>query len=163
MAEDVVIAKFRADLSEVQKQFEAYIKTLEKVDGKEKDTQDELNKTTRSAESVAKRRLVLIRQEEAELKKLEKARKQAFQPKELDDFNKKIKATQDRISTLRGETTGVGSTIKATFAGIGAGLAAAFSVDAILNFSKATVNAFIEAEENANRLKFAITTIGGDA
>jgi len=163
MAEDVVIARFRADLDQVRAEFDQYINTLEKVQKEEKDTQAETKKTATTAEQASKKRTQAIKAEEAELKRLSAARKNAFSVDEINGFNKKISETKDRIATLKGETAGVGSSIKSTFAGIGAGIAAAFSIQAVTQFAKASVDAFLEAEENANRLKFAITTIGGES
>lgn len=163
MADEVLIAKFEAELAGVKKQLDDYIASLENVQKEEKDTQKETTKTAGTIESSAKKRNAAIKAELAELTKLKAARKQAFTPEEIDKFNRKIAETQNRISTLRGGMQTTGAAIKQTLAGIGAGILAAFSIQAVTAFGKASVNAFLEAEESAHRLEFAVTQIAGEA
>lgn len=163
MAEDVVIARFQADLDQVRGEFEAYIKELNKVQGKEKETQEDIKKTGKTAETSAQKRSAAIKTELNEIARLRKARNDAFQPKAIDEFNKKISESQRRIQLLKGEAQGVGSSIKGVFANFAAGIAAAASTQAIINLAQQSIHAFLEAEENANKLKFAITQIGNES
>ena len=52
--------------------------------------------------------------------------------------------------------------IKNALSGIAEGIAAAFAVQKILAFAKESINAFVEAEAQTNRLKFAIENITKD-
>lgn len=162
MADEVVIARFQADISDLQKELDKYVKALEGVQKEEKDTQDQVKKTTTTETDAAKKRNAAIKAEINEIQKLKAARKQAFDPVVISGFTKKIQEAEGRIAALRGQTNNLGSSIKASLAGVGAGIAAAFSVGAVIQFGKASINAFLEAEENANRLKFAITEIGNE-
>jgi len=55
-----------------------------------------------------------------------------------------------------------GSEIKSTAIEIAGALGIAFGVQKVIEFGKESVKAFLEAEVNANKLKFAITKIGGE-
>jgi tape measure domain-containing protein len=159
MAEDVVLARFRADLDQVRAQFEGYIKQLERVQNEESDTQKATKQTATTAAEAARRRSSALKEEQAELRRLQIAVKQAFTPTAIEEFNRKINESKQRIATLRGETQNVGGSLKSVFAGVGAGVAAAFSVNAIINFSEAAVQAFAKLE--SSRLVFK--NLVGDA
>jgi len=55
-----------------------------------------------------------------------------------------------------------GSSIKEAASEIAVQLGVAFGVSQVIAFGKESVKAFLEAEVNANKLKFAITKIGGE-
>ena len=174
MADDVLIARFQAELDGITAEFEKYLSELKKVQKEEGETQADIKKTALTAEEAAKRRTKAIKAEEAEIKKLTQARKLAFDPKTIDSFNQKISESQKRISLLKGETesfgkgletrlSSVGSLAKSALIGVGSGIAAAFSISKIADFAKASADAFIEAEKNAQQLKFAITQVIGES
>jgi len=163
MAEDVVIARFRADLDQVKKEFDEYIASLEKVQKEEKDTQAEIKKSGDVAAVTSKKRTDSLKGTTTELKKVEAASKGAFNQKPLAEFNKGVDNTKENVKGLGGSFGGITQSIKGSLVGIGAGIAAAFSVQAVIQFGKASVDAFIEAEENAERLRFAITQIGNES
>lgn len=129
----------------------------------EKEQAKQSEKTAKTDQEVSKLRLANIKKEEAELKQLQAAKKKAFTVSEISDYNTKIAESQKRIAVLKNETSSFGLSAKNIFAGVAGGLAAAFSTEAIINFTQASVEAFLEAEKNAQRLKFAITTIGGES
>jgi len=129
----------------------------------EKDQEKQAQKTEVSQRDAAKLRIANIKKEEAELRKLEAAKKKAFTVGDISAYNSKIAETQKRISVLKNETSSFASSAKNIFAGVAGGLAAAFSAQAVINFTQQSVQAFLEAEKNAQRLKFAITTIGGES
>jgi hypothetical protein len=166
MAEDVVI-RYRAEVDDLVRQLERIEKAQEEIIDLEKEQSAEVKKSATSAEFAAKKRKQLLESEQKELIALKKARDLAFDPKKIDEFNKKIRESEKNIGLLTKQTTKeVGSvqSLLGSFAtGAGAALAAAFSVDAIIQFGKASVDAFLDAEKNAERLKFAITSIGGES
>lgn len=162
MADEVLIAQFRADVEGVKAQLDTYVKGLEQVQKEEKDTQKTTQETAKTSEEALKKRNNLVKQELVELKKLQDARKRAFTPESIDQFNRKIGESKTRLASLRGEANGLSTSIKSSLAGIGAGFAAAFSIQAVTAFAKQAVESFLEAEVSANRLKFAITQIGGE-
>jgi len=173
MADEVLVAQFRADVAGLKKQLDDYVASLEKVQKEEKDTQKEVTKTTETNKTAAQKRNQAIKAELAELDKLQAARKKAFTPEAINAFNKKIDESTKKIQALRGATQnvgagisktfdGVGNSIKASLSGVAAGIAAAFSVQAVIGFGKASVNSFLEAEESAHKLEFAVTQIGNE-
>jgi len=163
MAEDVVLARFTADLAQLQKDFDKYISQLQKVEDKQEDVADSTKDLATTAADASKKRTDALKKEEAELKRLQIEQKRAFDPKVIKTYNDRISESQKRISLLKGETSQFGSVAKSALAGVGAGLLAAFSVGAVSAFAKSSIDAFIEAEENANRLKFAITQVAGES
>jgi len=131
MAEDVVIARFRADLDQVKKEFDEYIASLEKVQKEEKDTQAEIKKSGDVAAVTSKKRTDSLKGTTTELKKVEAAAKGAFNQKPLAEFNKGVDKTKENVKGLGGSFGGITQSIKGSLVGIGAGIAAAFSIQAI--------------------------------
>lgn len=165
-----VIVRYKSEVDQAVDQIEQLAKAQDKITDAEKKQGKQSKKTAAAEEQATKKRLDNLRREEAELKTLQSLLKKAFTAKDIDEYNRKIAESQKRISLLKGEVTGASSVTQKlgsigtnVFAGIAAGAAAAFSVDAIINFSKASVNAFLEAEKNAQKLKFAITAINGES
>lgn len=167
MATEDVVIRYRAEVDDLVRQLERIEKAQEDIIDLEKEQSTEAKKSATSAEFAAKKRKQLLESEQKELAQLKKARDLAFDPKRIDEFNKKIRESEKNISLLTKQTTkevgSVQSALGSFAVGAGAAIAAAFSVDAIIQFGKASVDAFLEAEKNAERLKFAITSIGGES
>jgi len=163
MAEDIVLGKFTADFTELKKKLDGYVDNLQVVQKEEKKTGKEAEKAAETAESAAKKRNAAIKIEQAELKRLVLERKKAFDPKVIEDYNTKITESTKRISTLSGKTASFGASAKSIFANVGAGIVAAFSIQAVAAFAKASIDSFLDAEKTANKLKFAVTQIGGES
>lgn len=165
-----IIVRYISEVEESVAQIEKLAKAQDKITDAEKEQADQAKKTSITEEQATKKRIENLRKEESELKKLQAAKKKAFTVSDISDFNKKINESQNRISLLKNEISGAGSitskfsaTAKSAFLGIAAGAAAAFSTQAIINFSQESVKAFLDAEKNAERLRFAITAIGGES
>lgn len=163
MANEVILAQFEADLSKVRRDFEAYIKQLKEAEKAEDKLGNEAEQSAKQQQTAGQKRLALLKQEEAEFKRLVIAKRSAFTVTDISAFNQKINESKDRIRVLSGETSTFGSTLRSSLSGIGAGIAAAFSIGAITAFAQQSISAFIEAEENANRLAFAIKEIGKES
>jgi hypothetical protein len=165
-----IIVRYISEVEESVAQIEKLAKAQDKITDAEKEQADQAKKTSITEEQATKKRIENLRKEESELKKLQAAKKKAFTVSDISDFNKKINESQNRISLLKNEISGAGSitskfsaTAKSAFLGIAAGAAAAFSTQAIINFSQESIKAFLDAEKNAERLRFAITAIGGES
>lgn len=163
MANEVILAQFEADLSKVKKDFDEYIKQLQKAEKAEDKLGNEAEQSAKQQQTAAQKRNQLLKQEEAELKRLVIARRQAFTVADISAFNTKINESTQRIRVLKDESAGFGSSLKSSLSGIGAGFAAAFSIGSIIAFQQQSISAFIEAEENANKLAFAIKEIGKES
>jgi hypothetical protein len=99
-----VVTRYVADVSDFQaklKEVEASVKDVEQASVS---SQKKVNKEIVDAASKRKQ---LIKEEEADLKELEKRRKGSFSVKEIKEYNKSIAETKDRIKTLKGENGGL--------------------------------------------------------
>lgn len=165
-----IIVRYQSEVDEAVKNIDKLAQAQDKITEAEKD-QEKQAKETANAESIAtKKRLENLKAEQAELKRLTNEKKKAFTVKDISAFNAKINESQKRISVLKNEISGssgalnqFGSQAKNVFAGIAAGALAAFSTQAIINFASQSVKAFLDAEKNAERLRFAITAINGES
>lgn len=128
----------------------------------------EVDEATRKLELFAKENKDLTTSSTEASKAIDK------EAKSVDKLEKELTDTGKKLSSASKQTAGFGKTVNSTFSSIGAGvksfavgaaatLGAAFSIQAIVSFSKASIDAFLDAEKNAERLKFAITTIGGES
>lgn len=159
--EDVIV-RYRAEVDELERELNVIISAQTKIVKGEQAVGAETKKQVSTAEFAAKKRADLIKLETSELRKLAQIKKLAFDPKQIDQINQKIAQSQKNISLLKGQVSSFGSSATSIFQGIAAGLGTAFSVSAIVAFANRTVDAFLEAEDNANKLRFAITSIGGE-
>ena len=166
MAEDVVI-RYRAEIDELTGALKKIQVEQKKIAENEDKSNDEIEKSITTQELAAKKRKQLLELERKELQKLIQLRDLAYDPAKISAYNTQISKAQQNIKLLGGETEKSTNKAKTALQSFGAAaalsLGAAFSIDAIIQFGKASVNAFLEAEENANRLKFAITQVGGES
>ncbi len=165
MVEDKIIARFTADIEQYKSALIELESKLNKLSKTESKTEEDRKSLGATAASASQKRSAALKNEEAELKRLKVALKNAFTVTDIEKFNTAISKTKTNISTLKGEASGIGKSIgglKSQFGALGAGIAAAFTVDAIIQFGKASVQAFIEAEENATRLRNAVVGVAND-
>lgn len=166
MANEKIIATFTADIAEYKAKLQELEGALNQLSDEQKKTADEQKKSSAELASASQKRKVALQNEQAELKRLQAGLKSAFTVKEIDEFNRKIAQSKQNISTLKGEAGGIGKVtggLSQQFSGLGASIAAAFTVGAVIQFGKASVNAFIEAEENAQRLRNAVVSVAKDS
>ncbi len=160
---EVEILKFNAEFGDIQQRLKDLEAQLRKLGKAEEEVTTEQKKGVTEMLSASQKRKAALATEQAELKKLQASLKSAFTAADIDKFNKAITKSKDNIKLLKGETDlagkGIGG-LKSQFSGLGAGIAAAFTVDALIGFSKASIEAFREAEVNANKLRFAVEAIG---
>ena len=112
-----------------------------------------------------------INQLKTELQKVEVANKKVDDSakKAGKDLTKSYLDAANAAGKVQRETTGINSELKNTsliaqsannvFGQIAAGIGAAFTVNKIIEFSKASIRAFEESEAKTNRLKFALESI----
>lgn len=150
------------EVDQLTKELDAIILKQEEIVNLEKSQGVEAKKQVSSQQFAAQKRKQLITAEEQELRKLAQLQKLAFDPKQIQKYNHQIAESKNRIKLLQGELGGVQRTASGVFKNISGFIAAGFSLHLVSAFTKASVNAFLEAEENANRLKFAVTAIGNE-
>ena len=162
MATEDILIRYRADVSQLEADINGLIKQQEELVKATNENTTATNKAATSAQLAAQKRTQLLTLEEQKLKKLQEASKLAFDPAQIEKYNRQISESQRRIQLLSGEAEKSANTISNAFTGAAAAIAAAFSVDAIINFGKQSINAFVEAENASAKLRTTIVTLGGD-
>ena len=105
---------------------------------------------------------------EANLRSLKDDRQKAFDPKAIKEFNIQIAESERAINKLKSagvETKKGFDSFKAGLGDIAVALGLAFSVEKLVEFGKASVEAFKEAEKASKALEFAVKNVNkeGDA
>ena len=153
MATEDILIRYRADVSQLESDINKVIASQEELTQATKQQTQEITKAANAQELAIRRRNQLLNQEEKNLKQLKQAQKEAFDPDEIEKFNKKIEESNRRIGLLSGnakkQTQGIselGNVASGVFNRIAGLAAAAFSVDAILNFGKQAIDTFARLE-----------------
>jgi len=166
VAQEIVVS-YRAEVDKLTGELNKIIAQQEEIALLEKKGNLEVQKGVTAEQQAAKKRTELLKLEEAELLKLQKLRKLAFDPKTIKAYDDAITKSQRNIQLLGGKTRStlneVSNQVKSIGAGIATGIAAAFTITAITSFGKASINAFLEAQETAERLRFTITQINNES
>lgn len=138
MAQDV-ITRYRLDVDDMLRQLQIAVERIDKLEIESKAAAKGLDQVTKAADKL---------------------------DKELASTGKSTKQATDNVKgfakTAKSEFSGVGSAIKTIGDGLAASLGVVFSADAALNFSKASVNAFLAADKTANKLKNTILAVNGE-
>lgn len=167
MASQDIIVVYKAEVNQLTQRLDQIIAAQQDIIKGTEEANRTIAKGLTTQEFAAKKRAQLIKAEELEIKKLTQLKKLAYDPKLIEDYNKRIADSQKKIQLLGQQTAkslgGVNSVVQSIGRGLALGIGGALSADAIINFSKASVNAFLEAQKNAEKLKFAITQIGGES
>ena len=144
MATEDVVIRYRAEVDDLVRQLQKIESAQEDVIDLQNQQTKEINKATTTAEVAAKKRLQLLELEKKKLVELQRAKKLAFDPIEIEKYNRKIQESQNRISLLTNKASGFSSIVS----NIGVGIAAAFSVGAITQFTRAAIDAFARIESS---------------
>lgn len=176
MATEDILIRYRADVSQLEGDINKVIQSQEELTQATQQNTQAQQKAVTSAEFAAKKRAQLLDLEVQKLKQLQAAQKLAFDPKEIQKYNDQIASTQKRIELLGGTYQTAANKINKAqddinkgFDGtlnqlnkIGSAFGIAFSVEALVNFGRQAVNAFLDAEAASSKLRFAITEIGNE-
>jgi hypothetical protein len=162
MATEDILIRYRADVSQLEADLNKLIKQQEELVDATKANTDEQKKSLSAAEFAAKKRADLLRVEEEKLKKLRDAQKLAFDPVQIEKFNKQISESQRRIALLSDQTEKSAGAITQAFQGAALAIGAAFSAQQITAFAQQSINAFLEAEKASQQLRTNIVTLGGE-
>lgn len=165
MAEIIeIITRYTAEVAQYQKSVQDIIAEQKKFIDGQTAIQNNDKKTTSALILAANSRKKLLEEETKNLKPLESGLKTAFNVPQIKVFNEQIAKSKENIALLKGETEKTGnifSGLKDQLAGVGAGIAAAFSIGAIISFGKQSIQAFLEAEKSAKLLETAIKNVAG--
>jgi hypothetical protein len=169
MATEDILIRYRADVSQLESDINKVIDSQEELTKATKDNTQAQQKAVNSAEFAARKRAQLLEQEQQKLVKLREVQKLAFDPVRIEKFNRQIQESEKRISLLQGEVKDLGPSIQQSLNGvtnsiknIAGAFGVAFSLDAVVNFSKQAVNAFLAAEKSVDDLRDAIVVVGNE-
>lgn len=165
MSQDIVV-RYKAEVDDLTRQLNAVIDKQEQVTKGQKEGQIQVDSNISTQEAAAKKRLQLLKLEEAELKKLQALRKLSFDPKQIAAFDAQIAKAKNNIKLLSGEVNNLGkagSAFRTIGNSIAGTLALAFSVDVVNRFAQASISAFLDAQENADRLRFTIVQLNQES
>jgi len=169
MATEDILIRYRADVSQLEADINKVIDSQQELTQATQQNTQAQQKAVTSAEFAAKKRAQLLEQEQQKLLKLRDAQKLAFDPTVIEKYNSQIAASQKRIELLSGTyqqaANNVQNSNEQILGGInriGAAFGLAFTAEALIQFARQAVGAFLEAQEQADKLRFAVTSIGGE-
>jgi len=169
MATEDILIRYRADVSQLEADLNKLIDSQEQLTTATKQNTAEQTKAANSAEFAAKKRAQLLDQERQKLQQLQAAQKLAFDPTVIEKYNAQIAASQKRIETLGGsyqqaanQAQNSNQQILGGINRIGAAFGVAFTAEALVQFAQQAVGSFLQAQEQADKLRFAVTSIGGE-
>ncbi len=164
MATEDILIRYRADVSQLESDINKVIDSQEELTKATQDNTKAQQKAVTSAEFAAKKRVQLLEQEQQKLIKLKEAQKLAFDPAQIQKYNTQISESQRRIELLGGKYKEASQNISISNQQILGGLnriagafGLAFSIEAVINFAKQSVQAFAQAEKSVTDLKNTIT------
>ena len=169
MATEDILIRYRADVSQLEADINKIIDSQEELTKATNQNTQAQQKAVNSAEFAAKKRAQLLEQEVQKLEKLKKAQLLAFDPVQIEKYNRQIQESQRRIDVLEGKYQDAANTINISNQQILGGInrianafGIAFSVEAVLSFAKEAVNAFAEAEKSVSDLRNTIVLVSGE-
>lgn len=169
MATEDILIRYRADVSQLETDINKVIASQEELTKATQQNTQAQQKSVTASEFAAKKRVQLLEQEQAKLKQIKDQQKQAFDPTTIENYNNQIAQSQKRIDSLgnsyknASNQAQVGNQqILSGINRIGAAFGVAFTAEALIQFTQKAVGAFLEAEEQAQKLRFAVTSIGGE-
>lgn len=149
-----VETRYVFDNSEANRQFQELKREI-------RDVQDAENRSQKDFQTNAQKRAQLLKEEEQDLKELRRRRDQAYNVREIERYNDRIKQTERRVKNLRGEYGGLEKSNKSlvnSFQSVAAAVGVAFGLQEIKQFSIEAANLAGEAEG----IRAAFVNIGGN-
>lgn len=170
MATEDILIRYRADVSQLEVDINKVIQSQEDLTKATQQNTQAQQKAVTSAEFAAKKRAELLELEVKKLEKLKDAQKLAFDPVQIQKYNQQITDSQRRIDILGNTYQEASQTITVSNQQILGGLnriagafGIAFSVEAVINFARESVNAFAQAEKSVDDLRNTITLVAGES
>lgn len=170
MATEDILIRYRADVSQLEADLNKLVSQQEDLLDATKEQTAAMNKSVNAQAYAAKKRADLIEIEKKKILSFKDAQKLAFDPKVIEDYNKKIAESGRNIETLQGKVKDAGKSteeafnkVQNTLGNIAGAFGVAFSLDALVNFSKTAIEGFAEAEKSAKLLESAIVKLGGES
>ncbi len=149
MAIEKIVVQYEVETDKAKAEFNDLANTIvrgeQKIKESSKDTTEAIVKNQQTA---AQKRERFIKEEIQDLNELRQRRKQAYTVKEIDAYNKRIAETKKRVDTLKtasGKLKKETSLLSGVFKQVGVAIAAAFTVDRVINFTKESVRLAAQA------------------
>ena len=155
MAERIVV-DFIAEVDEYNRQIDEAVQSTEEL---EKAAVQGGKKTETSYQNAARKRAVLIEKEKRILKELRKSNRLAFDPKTIDQYNRKIRESEGRLKSLESTGKNAGKGISSAFTSLAGGLGVAAAGAAVFTLGKKAITAAAEYEQ----LEVSFATFLGSA
>ncbi len=170
MATEDIIIKYKADVSELEQDLGKLVASQTQLANATKQTSDEIQKNTNKQNEAQKKRLQNLKVDVERLKQIREENKKAFDPAFLTGYNNKLNETKFRLNEVGAGATQVGNNTEKAFNQITNSLnriagafGIAFSLEAIVSFTRNAVESFARAEKSVETLRDTIVTIGGES
>ena len=169
MATEDILIRYRADVSQLEGDINKVIQSQEELTKATQQNTASQQKSVSAAEFAAKKRAQLLDQETKKLQEMKNAQKGAFDPAQVNKYSSEIEKSEKKIQSLGNtyqkagqQASSANQDVLGGINKIGAAFGIAFTAEALINFAKQSVDAFLQAEEQAQKLRFAVTSIGGE-
>jgi hypothetical protein len=170
MATEDILIRYRADVSQLESDINKVIDSQEELTKATQQNTAEQKKAVTAQEFAAKKRVQLLEQEKQKLEQIKNTQKTAFDPTTVEKYNQQVAASQKRIDSLGTSYKNAADQAQASNQQLLGGInkiagafGIAFSAEALIQFGQQAVGAFLEAEEVANKLRFAVINIAGES
>jgi len=170
MATEDIIIRYKADITQLETDINKAINSQEDLTKATQNNTKAQEKAASETQKSSKARIQAYEKEAIAAKKAGQNIDNAFDGKNQDKFNKELDKTNEKLKKTGDTADKAGDKVEKTNAGIGNSLKSlagafglAFGIESVINFGKAAVNAFMQAEDEARKLKIAVLNVAGES
>ena len=170
MATEDIVIRYKADVSELEKDLDKVIQSQNQIATTTKQTSQEVQKSINVQAQAQQKRLQGLKLDVDRLRQIREENKKAFDTTAVNNYGKEVNEAANKLDKLDKKTRETGQStqqtfneLKGTIQNVAGAFGLAFGLDAIVNFSKKSVEAFIQAERNVKLLESAIVDLGGES
>lgn len=170
MATEDILIRYRADVSQLEADINKLVDSQEDLLKATKQTSAEIQKTADNQSKATKLRLQNLKLDLNAVRQIREENKKAFDPAFLTGYNKKLDEAKFKLNEVGNSTSKIGDETQKTFTSIGNGLTRiagafgiAFSLEAIIGFSRKAIDSFAAAEKSVINLRDTIVELGGES
>lgn len=170
MATEDIIIKYKADVSELEQDLNKVIASQTQLANATKQTTAEVQKSTNAQAKAQKERLTNLKLDVDRLRQVGNETRRAFGVENITKFNNALSETDKKLAQVGSGASNVATQTDKTFNQIGQSLTriagafgVAFSLEAIVSFSKAAVESFARAEKSVATLRDTVVVVGGQS
>lgn len=170
MATEDIVIRYKADVSELEKDLNKVIQSQNQIATTTKQTSQEVQKSVNVQAQAQQKILQGLKLDVDRLRQIREENKKAFDTTAVNNYGKEVNEAANKLDKLETKTRDTGKStqqtfneLKGTIQNVAGAFGLAFGLDAIVNFSKKSVEAFIQAERNVKLLESAIVDLGGES